>query len=369
VLPVVGEELAFSPEEDQLTAKVNPQTDTLLLKVVKGQSKEKLLRGVPLPPNLRLQHLRVKVLPRGEVVVKAPYLLPGELPLSMSYQLAAEENSSLPMPNWIPVRVSWQLQQQDQLPLPSSAEMRLARKGSSWGKLEEEDPLPQHFHKQGKKIQSTGGQWFQEQNEEDQRSGSVQDRDETTGKRESSSSLSHLSEEQKMSKLLEKMLRPQYLREEVNGEEQVSLVLKVNALGFSPEEVIVRVIKEESVLIVEAVKDQQKQKVEGESETKKQLEESGVAVKSLRREFVLSDDLDVSRIGIRKLQSGLVIITLPLVKNKETKAKQQQQQQQQPKSKKNKNSRRMNSTSEEDYSDDFQKHQSREGGWEKPIFG
>jgi HSP20 family molecular chaperone IbpA len=368
VLHAAGDELPFSPEEDQLTAKVNPQTDTLLLKVVKRQNKQKFLRGVPLPPNLRLHHLRVKVLPQGEVMVKAPFLLPGEMPLSMSFRMA-QENSSLPMPSWIPVRVSWKQPSRDEeVPLHfGSEEMRLVgERSGGWKRGEEEDSLGQHLRKEKKKkMQSTGGGW-QEQECEGEDLLQRDERDSENITERESCSLSHSSEEEKMSKLMENMLRPQHIREEVGGEEQVSIILQVNALGFSPEEIRVRVVKEKKLLIVEATKEQQQKKVEmveGETAEKLLQEESGVAVKYLRREFVLCDWVDVSKVGVRVLPGGLVNIKLPLVKSKQQPKLKPQPQ----KVKKNKDSHRGDCGMDDVYTEGRQRQQSV-GDWEKPMF-
>jgi len=285
----------FRPED--VTAKLNPKCRILVIKAKTNpirhqqqteQLKEedlvqqqrwggkKLVRIIPLPENIHLEKLRVKVPTRGELVVKAPFIPRAEF---MQHQKQYQRNISS---TWIPLEV--------------------IIKGTSnvFG--------TQHQHTKTcfKNKRCQRGQ----KNEERVFGGEGHEWNTKKGKLVEGGLYQHHSTFINVNTT--NTLRTEYIRDEVTG--KPAMLVKVNVIGFLPEEVRVRVVESKRVLIVEATK---------RSTTTQEMplpqEERGLTMKYLCREFFLPQFLDVSHIAFRVLKTGVLVIKLPMLKNmKET---------------------------------------------------
>lgn len=245
------EEEGFSPEDEiRCTCKVDVSRRILILKI---QSQNKKIRRVlPLESNIRCENLRVVHQPQtNELIITAPFTTKGT---------SSSRQKSLP------------LEEEEEGQWPTS-----------------------HFpSSKSCKHYGTSGR------------GCFYDTKLTTTLHPSSSSKNQLENEKELqkSKMLEKTLRPEYIRDESNN--QVSMLVQVDTLGFSPEEIRVQVDEKEKLLIIECNKEQQQQ------QTQQQELLRNLPVKSLRREFILPEWVDVNKIGFRVMQNGLLSIKLPL---------------------------------------------------------
>jgi len=263
----------FYPQD--VTAKLNPQCRILVIKAKKdnirqqqqmeqleerGQTfgKNKLMRIIPLPENIRLEQLRVKVTTRGELVVKAPFLTRSE----MQQKQHLRNISS----TWIPLKVTI--------------------KGSDvFG--------TQHQHTKSlfrtKRCQQRGLDDL------------MLEKEEILGGEE--------QEWNKRNTTTTTTLRTEYIRDEVTG--KPAMLVKINVVGFRPEEVRVRVVESKRVLIVEAIN---KRFSTIQQQQQEKQPQQGLTMKYLLREFVLPEFVDVSHIAFRVLNTGVLAIKLPLLK-------------------------------------------------------
>jgi len=272
----------FRPQD--VTAKLNPKCRILVIKVKKDNIRQqqqmeqleergqtfgkKLVRIIPLPENIHLEQLRVKVTTRGELVVKAPFIPRGE----MQQKQHLRNISS----TWIPLKVTI--------------------KGSNVF-----DTQHQHTKScfRNKRCQQRGFDQMEEIV-----GGEGQEWNKMKRKLVKGDLYQHHSTSNTTT------LRTEYIRDEVTG--KPAMLVKFNVVGFRPEEVRVRVVESKRVLIVEA-------STKRSHMTVQRQQEEGLIVKYLLREFILPEFVDVKHVAFRVLKTGVLAIKLPLLKNmKET---------------------------------------------------
>jgi HSP20 family molecular chaperone IbpA len=215
-----------------------------------------LVRIIPLPENVHLEQLRVQLTPRGLLVVKAPFLMPG---VSVWQQKQLHRFA----PTWVPIRVT--LKDCDLFQL----------QGGLFNKKCSEEYQGQQWNKQTKK--------------------NIPEQDifqHTTGLTTTTA--------------VTNLLRPQFIRDEVTG--KLAMHFKVNTMGFRPEEI--RVVAKDGVLIVEATTKRSTKSI-------KEITKLGLPVKYLHREFVLPQFVDEDHIAYRVLNNGILTIKLPILKTKQ----------------------------------------------------
>jgi HSP20 family molecular chaperone IbpA len=294
--------LEGSIRPSQVTAKLNPKCHILVIKakqtvknalpkrkevlkhsgdVVEPQSagadtpSGKIVRVIPLPQNIYLRQLKVQITPNGQqIMVKAPFVLSGE-------ESQEEQQRSRYSSTWVPIRITVKDISVDALNYPQHS--LPSRTANEW---EREAQFPKEYtqKEQHGMYYIPGKQW-------QTISSSINAQQQRETPRTSSSS---------------KRTRPEYIRDPVTG--KLAMLMKVNILGFLPEEIVVRVDQTRGILIVEA------NQKEEQPQQQQQVLEQGLPIKCLRREFVLPQWLDINHIGYRVLQDGLVIIKLPIIK-------------------------------------------------------
>jgi len=263
----------FRPQD--VTAKLNPQCRILVIKAKKDNLRQpqqmkqleerqsfgkKFVRIIPLPENIHLEQLRVKVTTRGELVVKAPFLSRREMQQKQHLRTISS--------TWIPLEVT------------------IKGKGDLF------DTQRQHT-KAGFKNRRC-----QMENEEIVTGGEVGQQECNKMKRKSFEGGLYQPHSTSTT------LRTEYIRDEVTG--KPVMLIKVNVIGFRSEEVRVRVVESKRVLIVEAIK---------QHEMPTMPQEQGLTMKYYCREFFLPEFVDVSHIAFRVLKTGVLAIKLPLLKN------------------------------------------------------
>jgi HSP20 family molecular chaperone IbpA len=245
----------FCPKD--LTVKLNPKFRILVIKAEKNVHRQELKKSQPmggkliqmilLPEDIHLKQFRVQMTPNGQVIMMAPFLIPGE-------HIQQQRYPSI----WVPVRVT--LKEKN---FPDTKQ----------GTMDPKTPT-EYGRKQTKNVprmpevtliqqQTPVGQYF----------------------------------------------RPELIRDNETG--TFAMIVNVNTVGFLPKEVRVRVDQTKRRLIVVASK-------KGSLETTEQ----GIATKYLHREFILPRCLDVPHIVFHVLKNGLLIVKLPILKNKESKLKE-----------------------------------------------
>jgi len=272
----------FRPQD--VTAKLNPKCRILVIKVKKNnirqQSEEdvlqegqtfgkKLVRIIPLPENIHLEELRVKVTSSGELVVKAPFIARGEM---QQYQRNISST-------WIPLKVTMKdiFATQHQQHTKSCYKNKRCQHGE-------------------KKVYPFGLEQMTNEGIVGCEGGLYQHH---------STSIN-----------TNNTLRTEYIRDEVTG--KPTMLVKVNVIGFRPEEVRVRVVESKRVLIVEAIKRSSLTTLEMPMQ-QQQHQQQGLTMKYFCREFFLPQFLDVTHIAFRVLKSGVLVIKLAMLKNlKET---------------------------------------------------
>jgi HSP20 family molecular chaperone IbpA len=254
----------FLPKD--VTAKLNPKLRILVIKAEKNvkniahrqelsKSKPmggKLIQVILLPEDIHLKQFRVQMTPTGQVIMMAPFIIPGE-------HIQQQRYPSI----WVPIRVTLK-----------------------------EKSVPDT--KRGTMDSKTPTEYGRKQNKNVPR-------------------MPELSLIQQQTPI-GKFFRPEWIRDSETG--TLAMIVKVNTAYFRPEEVRVRVDQTKGRLIVEATK---KGSLETSKFDKEQLLEQGVATKYLLREFVLPKWLDMTHIVFRVLKNGLLIVKLPILKNKESK--------------------------------------------------
>lgn len=272
------EEEGFSPEEQvKCSCKVDSSRRILLVKI-KSHNK-KVQRVVPIEDNIHYENLRVLHQPHSnQLIITAPYTTKG-----FSRRVSEGEETQ-------------------------------GRSEFSFGNPSSHFPSSSRSYKQ--QQTPTGRGFF--------------DSKFTTTLKPSSSPKSQVENEKEMqkSKVLEKTFRPECIRDESSG--QLCVLWLVNTLGFSQEEIQVQVDEKEKLLIVEANKDQQQ--LEQQQQQQQQQEKSSLLeqiknlpMKSLRREFILPEWVDVNKIGFRVMQNGLLSVKLPLTSSVQEELKNKEQ--------------------------------------------
>jgi HSP20 family molecular chaperone IbpA len=300
-----------------VTVKLNPKCRVLVIKATNTKTLQqeeqmfveeedveqqqtfggKCVRVIPLPENVHLEQLRVQMTTRGQLVVKAPFLMPGE-------SLWQQKQLHRFTPTWVPIRVT----------LKNSTIKGLFNKThyqcdintvcpTGYPLMEEENMFPcqeQQWNKMNKNI--TGRGLFQTSTGISQNLFPCQGQQwNKVNKNITGRGLFQTSTG------ISQFLRPQYIRDEVTG--KLAMIINVNTVGFRPEEICVCV--KEGILIVEATK-----RSATATHIISQIPKLGLPVKYLHREFILPQFLDVTHIAYRVLSNGIVTIKLPMLKNK-----------------------------------------------------
>jgi len=229
------------------------------------------VRIIPLPENIHLEQLRVKVTGRNELVVKAPFIPREEMMQQKQYQ------RGLPC-TWIPLEVT-------------------IKRSSIFGTQQQNKKcFPHKCYQHGQKtifpMENESVHGWQGQTEWNKLKRKIAE----------GGLFQHHS--------TSTTLRTEYIRDEETG--KVAMLVKVNVIGFRPEEVRVRVVESKRVLIVEATKRSSTLEMPMHHQ-----QEQALTMKYLRREFILPQFLDVSHIAFRVLKTGVLAIKLPMLKNKQ----------------------------------------------------
>jgi HSP20 family molecular chaperone IbpA len=252
------------------------------------ESSGKIVRVIPLPQSIYLHQIKVQITPNGQqIIVKAPFVLPGE----ESQVEEEEEQQTRYSSTWVPIPVTIKDTSVDALNYPQHL---LPRRTA---------PFPSEYTQKEQR-----GMYY------------------IPGKQWQTISLNKEQQQQQQQWELScasnssKLVRPEYIRDPVTG--KLAMLVKVNIVGFLPEEVVVRVDQARGVLIVEANKKQEQPLVDRRetNQHQQQILEQGLPMKCIRREFVLPKWLDITHIGYRVLQDGLLTIKLPIIElNKDNK--------------------------------------------------
>lgn len=278
----------------EVIAKVNTKNRVLLIKAKScskmnrnfRMTKEMLLQSgevvriLPLPENIHIQKLRVKIFPTGEVVVKAPFLKSTESILRQKQILRS-------LPLWVPIPVI-----RKETTFNTKRFSTMLRKPTSYYPLN-------RIHTLGEEQGFYGQDWTLSK----------------LGKK--TIPRGHFFPTTTNTTTYGNIFRPEVIRDEITG--KLAMLIKVNTLGFLPEEVRVRVNDTENTLIVEAYNKSSVFTTGTWDITKEELLQQGLPVKFLRREFILPQGcIDVNHISYRvKETTGLLVIKVPLLKTSE----------------------------------------------------
>jgi HSP20 family molecular chaperone IbpA len=279
-----------------------------------------IVRVVPLPENIHLHLLKVQMTPNiHQIIVKAPFVLPGEELKQQQIRYSSK---------WVPINVTVKDSSMDVLsyhqPLGTTRTPYELDRTAAYQKGYPQEEQRAKYYIPGKQWQTISS------NVEGQERYLIKQEEEQEDLQKTS---------------ISRLLRPEYIRDPVTG--KLAMMIKVNTVGFLPEEVVVRVDQTQRILTVEAAKRQEDQPLGDRKEVSRkqqQVLEQGIPLKYFRREFVLPQWLDVTHIGYRVLQNGLLAIKLPIVKL----------------SKANKSSKEFDEV-------DVEEHQVKNVDWETPL--
>jgi hypothetical protein len=318
---VVELEGCFPPT--QVTAKVNPQKHILVVKAkphtgnVQPSVKNvaalgKMVRVIPLPQTIHLHQLKVQMTPDcRQIIAKAPFVLPGE---DVQEQHQPRYLSS----TWIPIPIAIKAVKLSTLPSPYPHEwytdtntnininvnqkQRIQESPASYGCYTPSSatsfvPYPTTTMNANQKsckccptvkcLQHVMG---------NQGEGVYYPKNRgTLTLREA---------------FLPALFGPQYIRDPISG--TLATIVKVNTIGYPPQDIIVRVNEVKRILIVETGL---KRPLRGAEMSQQQP----LPLKYFRREFVLPRWIDLTHIGYYVSSNGLLNIKLPIVKGKEYK--------------------------------------------------
>lgn len=244
-----------SGDHHAITAKANVKEHVLVIKCrectsTRGTRGGKCVKVLPLPETICVEELKVKVLPRGKLVLTAPFLNPRD------YSRTMRENWTK-MPTWIPIPVIYK---RDELFNVEEKDMFPGGRGFHWHRI------PSH-----------------------------------RGLMQLVSNILDTAE-------IEKVVGADFVKDESTG--KTCMIMKVNTIGFSAENIRVQINENERILLVEA-KNEKAETMKNE-EILEELS-NGLPVKSLRREFILPEKIvDLSNIGFCVLKNGFLVVKVPL---------------------------------------------------------
>jgi HSP20 family molecular chaperone IbpA len=260
-----------------VTAKVNTKCRCVVIKVKESTSRGlsststsmpsgKLVRVIPLPHDILVDQLKVKVLPHGKLVITAPFVK------SQDYSMRGENWSRYP--SWLTIPVTHKGMNDMWRPTGTSSSSRMNSLD-----LEDENIFQGQKSKRNPKKFN---QWHR-------------------GLLQFTSKMIDESE-------IEKMIRPDFVKDQSSG--KTCMILKFNTMGFSPKNIQVEINENDQLLVIEA-KEEKTKSMEGQ-ELMKHLK-NGLPVKLFRREFILPQNIvDVTNIAFCVLKSGILIVSLPL---------------------------------------------------------